>query len=271
MITNGFIYRFVFPNGKSYIGQTKHKISTRWAQHKNASETPSNKSYSFPLYKAIRCYGWDNIQKEILIECPTEELNDQEIKFINEFGSLSPNGYNMNTGGNSFTMSEESKRKIGAGVKTHQASLSPQSLAKWKNSVRQKHIGKHNLSDNSKVQISQSLRKFYKENPQTNETKDKRSSSRRKRGDGLPRFVNVRNFASGPIYVIAKHPLVKYKQFNELEKCLQHLNMLNVKLEIAAIQSKLIKLIANQQKILQTIDEILRMINDLQNRVQFRD
>ncbi len=263
---SGHIYLFTFPNGKYYVGQTKN-INIRWSQHKNATYTPNNPAYTFPLYKAIRKYGWDNIKKEILEECPIDELNSKEVDYIQFYNCVSPNGYNMNTGGNNFAMSEETKRKIGASVKKHQQNLSPKSLSIWKENVRKKHIGKHNLRDESKQQISDSLKTFYTLHPQREVTKNKRSESRRLRGHGLPRFVNVRIYKSGKIFCISKHPLLKYKQFTNLDECLQELEMLNIKYQIIELKKRLEVLMEINANISRQIDDLYILINSFKQHI----
>lgn len=263
---SGFIYLFTFPNGKFYVGQTKN-VNVRWAQHKNAAYTSTNPAHSFPLYKAIRKYGWHNIHKEILEECTTEELNSKEIDYIKFYNCVSPNGYNMNTGGDSFTMSEETKLKIGASVKRHQQNLSPKSLSIWKENVRKKHIGKHNLRDDSKQQISYSLKNFYKLHPQKEGTKNKRSESRRKRGKGLPRFVNIREYKFGEIYCISKHPLLKYKQFTNLDECLKELEILNTKYQIIELKKKLEVLMEINASISKQIDNLYDLIDSFKRNI----
>ena len=261
-----WIYMFTFPNGKRYIGQTRYG-KLRWTQHKNAAHTPENASYSFPLYSAIRKYGWDNVQKEVLLRCSPDELNDKEAEYIADYNTMSPNGYNMNSGGDSFTMSEETKAKIGAAVKAHQANLSPTSLKAWKDKVRLKHIGKHNLSNESKNQISDSLKSYYDAHPQSDETKDKRSASHRKYGKGLPRYVGVRKYASGNVYCISKHPLVKYEQFHDLESCLQRLEFLNLRLQIRELENRLTKLSETNKQVLETLDAIVQCIENLKQTI----
>lgn len=85
---------------KVYIGQSKH-IMQRWSHHKCTASNPNDEGYNYPLYQAIRKHGINNFAFSILEECSLDELNNLEIKFIQEFDSLMPNGYNQNTGGQS--------------------------------------------------------------------------------------------------------------------------------------------------------------------------
>ena len=61
---NEVIYKITSPKGKVYIGRTKDFMG-RMNEHKHIAL--KHKS-DYSLYKAIRKYGWDNFQKEILCE-----------------------------------------------------------------------------------------------------------------------------------------------------------------------------------------------------------
>ncbi len=70
-------------NGKCYIGQTKHTLSTRQSQHLYESKSDT----SFVIYKAIRKYGWHNFTWQVLDNtCQTrEELNEMEFHYIKQY------------------------------------------------------------------------------------------------------------------------------------------------------------------------------------------
>lgn len=88
----GYIYKYTSPSGKSYIGQTVQSLAQR-AGH-------SGKNYrDCPLfYQAIKKYGFQNFDVEILAMVPQEELDNAEIKYIEIFNTFN-NGYNKTTGG----------------------------------------------------------------------------------------------------------------------------------------------------------------------------
>lgn len=172
----------------------------------------------------------------------------------------------MNTGGGqNFNISTATKLKIGAGVKAHQRNLSPDSLKKWKEQVRNKHLGKQHLNIDSKLQISESLKTYYSENKQSDLTKDKRSTSRRKRGIELPRFVNVRQYAAGPVYCVSKHPKCKYKQFNNLEDCLNYLFILDLPEIIMKLRIQVSDMLARSINMTKNIDYLLDQVYKLRN------
>lgn len=100
-----YIYKFTNKiTGKIYIGQTNNIIK-RKNGHKSESFNPKANGYSLPFHCAIRTYGWNNFDFEILEEVPDEKgreyLNEKEIFYIKEYHSLvSGNGYNLTKGGN---------------------------------------------------------------------------------------------------------------------------------------------------------------------------
>lgn len=83
-------------NNKCYIGSSV-RVEKRWQQHINASKNKNNPSYNYPLQRAIRKYGIDNFSFEILFDDFNDihEMEYYEEKMINEYNSLTPNGYNQ--------------------------------------------------------------------------------------------------------------------------------------------------------------------------------
>lgn len=76
-------------NHKSYIGQSIH-IEKRWDEHCRKSSKDSL------IHKAIQKYGKENFTFQILEE--TDDilsLDELETKYILQFNSLVPNGYNI--------------------------------------------------------------------------------------------------------------------------------------------------------------------------------
>jgi group I intron endonuclease len=104
----GDIYLIECPNNKKYVGQTvkflksgkKWGYISRWKAHIN--EAKRNLNYCRLLDNAIRKYGSDNCKVSLICECQTfEEMDEKEIFYIDNYNTLSPNGYNLTTGGNS--------------------------------------------------------------------------------------------------------------------------------------------------------------------------
>lgn len=107
----GWLYRLVFPNGKSYVGQTtRDKVTDRWRGHKFASL--HRRSNSRLLYAAIRKYGWDSVEKVVLAQVLDHDLLDEGEKlFVQHYNAFAPGGYNLTRGGDRNPMSEASVRQ----------------------------------------------------------------------------------------------------------------------------------------------------------------
>lgn len=110
-------------SGKSYIGQTRSSLRERRQGHYD-----NLKRYKNALGLAITKYGKDDFEWTIIQTCESiEELNKAEIKCIKEFNTVTPNGYNLTTGGEGgYIRSEEnrlkiSKSKLGKTPKNHSA------------------------------------------------------------------------------------------------------------------------------------------------------
>lgn len=100
------IYKHTSPSNKSYIGQTCRLILREKEHCRAVGDSPA-------FHNAILKYGWDNFTHEILEENLTlEEANEREVYWIDFYNSLSPNGYNLTTGGKNTKLSEESCKKM---------------------------------------------------------------------------------------------------------------------------------------------------------------
>jgi len=103
-------------NGKIYIGQTVQQLMDRWSDHSRPSlGKHMNRS---AIASAIRLHGKENFTVEQIDSAGTlEALNILEIHYIQKFNTLSPNGYNLELGGDSKRCHEETKAKISATLK----------------------------------------------------------------------------------------------------------------------------------------------------------
>ncbi len=103
-------------NNKIYIGQTINSIDKRFKQHLSQVNCANICS---ALYSAFTKYGKENFIIESIVsgEYSMEELNELEIFYIKKFDSLSPNGYNLQSGGNSFMVVESVKKQTSEKLK----------------------------------------------------------------------------------------------------------------------------------------------------------
>lgn len=113
-------------NRKIYVGITSQSVQSRWGYNGNGyKDSPK-------FYNAIKKYGWDNFDHEIIAEHLTEQEAKNFEKSLIKNGKLQDDsyGYNMTIGGDGvignvvsqetkeklrqayYNMSEESKRKL---------------------------------------------------------------------------------------------------------------------------------------------------------------
>ena len=74
------------------------------------------KNQSHYLNNAIRKYGVSDFVVELIECCETKDADERETHYIKDLNSLFPNGYNLKNGGNVFTHSDESKKRVSNGV-----------------------------------------------------------------------------------------------------------------------------------------------------------
>jgi group I intron endonuclease len=105
-MNSGVIYKITNNvNGKSYIGQALSYLSDgrKWGTEKRFQCHINNAIYKQCdygiLYKAIRKYGKDNFKVDELMKCDIKELNSKEKYYIDFYNTITPNGYNLMTGG----------------------------------------------------------------------------------------------------------------------------------------------------------------------------
>lgn len=116
----GIIYCFTNKiNGKKYIGQTRNP-KDRYLSHIHYDMNNKNSpGYNLPLPRAMRKYGLDNFEYEILAKDIEDDdtLNSLEEYYIKKFESLiTQHGYNIRTGGmagkNCIPKNDETKKKL---------------------------------------------------------------------------------------------------------------------------------------------------------------
>lgn len=111
MSKQGFIYKYTYPNGKVYIGQTRVSVKERHYQHMSASKDQQRRTI---CELAIAKYGEPKLEVLETIEVEDNEitklvdlLNEAEKKWIKEYNSTDrQNGYNIQSGGERITPNE---------------------------------------------------------------------------------------------------------------------------------------------------------------------
>lgn len=103
------VYRLLFPDGKSYVGQTKNLGSRVRLYERQVSSCKDS-----PCINSLREYGMDYVSIDIL--CRLDGLSDSdllmclsilEVKYIRELDCLVPNGYNVSLGGEYLSIPPE--------------------------------------------------------------------------------------------------------------------------------------------------------------------
>lgn len=175
-------------NGKQYIGYTSKTLEKRMKIHLYHSRSTHDKHYYYVFATAIRKYGFENFQWEILCNCLTiEECYDKEKKLILKHNTLAPNGYNISKGGNGGALFGIAKEKMINSLRKHyelfkhSSSLtfeqrSVASKLAWKTKVQNgyKPKGKKHI-DVSKINMSKTKNEKNKliwVNLKTNEIKE---------------------------------------------------------------------------------------------------
>jgi group I intron endonuclease len=142
-------------NGKKYIGQTTRDLAERFREHCGNSGT----SVSPKLKNAIKKYGKDYFWVDVLWEsqqCNQAELDAKEMEFIEEIGTLHPNGYNLTRGGSGGRHSDETKKL-----------LSKISKEMWENK-RDAMVAKRReqWTPERKAKLSETLKQGYHDHPE---------------------------------------------------------------------------------------------------------
>ena len=109
----GVIYKYTFPNGKVYIGQT---INPRSRKTQHLCESTGARHIAF--WRAYKKYGTFEYEEIELIEESTKEalcekLNTLEQFYIDQYKSTNPKyGYNLTSGGKVFVVNEEGRKHM---------------------------------------------------------------------------------------------------------------------------------------------------------------
>ena len=93
----GYIYCITNKiNGKQYVGQTRYSLHERFLNHCTSAKRPDRENR--PLYRAMRKYGCENFDIQLLEEVPVEDLDKRECYWIQKLNTYHL-GYNATVGG----------------------------------------------------------------------------------------------------------------------------------------------------------------------------
>jgi len=136
-------------NGKVYIGQTEKDLE--WRKNKHKQDSKRMDTY---FYRAIKKYGWDNFEWEVIDDTAQnrKELNELEKYYIAQYQSFvdKTKGYNSTSGGEyGYKITEEQKQQRSERVRGDKNPFSnKQRVFSWK--------GKH-FSEEHKKHLSEAL------------------------------------------------------------------------------------------------------------------
>ena len=105
----GYIYKYTFPDGKVYIGQTVRPVAVRHREH----ITPSTGRVNVGFWEAWERFGEADLDVLETVEAQSAEelvsrLNSLEIKYIDKYQALDPEyGYNRVAGGHGTSYSRK--------------------------------------------------------------------------------------------------------------------------------------------------------------------
>ena len=130
------VYMHIFPNGKAYIGITKQEPKVRWG----GGNGYARNEY---MHRAIKKYGWENIEHIILFDGLLEaDACEIEKSLIKKHRTNEKEfGYNIESGGQCSNLAESTKQKL-----------------------REAHIGK-SVSKEAREKMRASRNRFLSENP----------------------------------------------------------------------------------------------------------
>lgn len=161
-------------NGKQYVGD-----------HSTDNLDDSYLGSGKLILRAIKKYGKENFKREILeVSESKEEAFDLQEKYINEYETLKPIGYNLSPKGGHFvsgSLSEETKRKISISKKGKETWMKgkthkKESIEKLKVPHNEEWNKKVSLANKGKVPWNKGKKGIY-----STETIEKMQNSAKKR------------------------------------------------------------------------------------------
>lgn len=148
------VYIHIFPNQKKYVGITGQRTKDRWRVNGNGYKPQKL------VYRAIKKYGWENIEHIIVAEnLSVTKAGELEKKIIAKYQTFNPDfGYNQSTGGENSPIgvkrSEETKRKLSVAHMGKTYNKGYHLSEERRQHLKEINIGKK-LSDETKKKISE--------------------------------------------------------------------------------------------------------------------
>ena len=228
---NYTVYMHRFPNGKVSIGITSQSPNERW----RGGEGYKNQF----VYRAIKKYGWGNIEHIVIISgLSKEEAEEKEIEMISSLMANNPEyGYNVENGGNCIgTHSKQTRDKISESNRRRfiseetrkrmsDAQKGKRMSEETKEKIRLAMTGRKMSDDNKRKLIE-----AHKGKPMSEEQKKKLSEAKKgkpvkfgnpeERGKKIGSKMEERNKKDPSILQRAKEAAVKKCSKAILQKCI---------------------------------------------------
>lgn len=168
--STGIIYCYTNTiTGKKYIGQTIHPEQRK----RNHLHEAIMKNSDYYFHRSIRKYGWDKFQYDILEEVGRELLNERELHFIESLNTLWPHGYNQSLAN---ALNETSIQKMAETKKKRFSQMTDDERKKLTQKLCESNKGKKR-SEETRKRMSESTKKYLKENPRVRSEETKRRVS----------------------------------------------------------------------------------------------
>lgn len=190
-IIAGYIYQIRnTKNNKLYIGQTTRSLSKRKNEYKKS--LLYNEFYNNHLHNAFKKYGFDNFEFTIIDTANSiEELNEKEIKYINEYNTIDKSiGYNLHLGGRNAIPSSETLEKMS---KAHKGIKQSEEWVKKRIPPKgSKEALKHGRpkTEEQKRYLSENSPKYWEGKKRDQSTIDKIKETKLKNNDALKNKIN---------------------------------------------------------------------------------
>lgn len=155
----------IFPNGKKYIGITSTDVKTRWGKN-------GYKYRKQLVGRAIKKYGWDNVEHVVIAKDLSEEVAKIGEEFlIYQFDTTNPDfGYNITDGGEcaiGYKHTEDAKARMSKNRSGEKNYFYGQTMEDWqreKISKTKKDKGDSVGETNPSAKLTESDVKYIKAN-----------------------------------------------------------------------------------------------------------
>lgn len=178
------IYKITNPKGHIYIGQSRN-IKRRFTVYKSLYCKSQKK-----LYASLKKYGVKNHKFEVVCQCDVDQLNTMEQFYIILYNSFNtPHGLNLTSGGDTFEMSDETRRRIGdAGrgrIFTEERKRQYSEMMKGKKRTAEQQAKLTKAAQNRSDEYRKKISVANKGKERTDETKEKIRQNRLKQSKVL--------------------------------------------------------------------------------------